>query len=180
MRETSQGLGNGNPVRALCDDGMPGKNIAQVGLASFANSTDMHRDALDGGHRVVTIGEVRKDGIERAIAEALGHVAHCEAIMVDCDIDVIDRGQFPGAPGARPGGMAAHDFFAAVRILAAAPTVRLPTRTMRPSAIPIAALGNRPSGLPGWATIVATWQSVIRRSHMLGLALGGAGASRQA
>jgi len=125
MRETSQGLGNGNPVRALCDDGMPGKNIAQVGLASFANSTDMHRDALDGGHRVVTIGEVRKDGIERAIAEALGHVAHCEAIMVDCDIDVLDRGQFPGAPGARPGGMAAHDFFAAVRILAAAPTVRL-------------------------------------------------------
>ena len=27
--------------------------------------------------------------------------------MVDCDIDVIDRGQLPGAPGARPGGMAA-------------------------------------------------------------------------
>ena len=45
--------------------------------------------------------------------------------MVDCDIDVIDRSQFPAAPGARPGGMAAHDFFAAVRQLAADHKVRL-------------------------------------------------------
>ena len=125
MRDTSAGLGNGNPVRALREDGLPGRNIAQIGLAPFANSVEMHRDAVEGRHQVVTIGEVRRSGIERAIAAALNHVAHCEAIMVDCDIDVIDRGQLPGAPGARPGGMAAHDFFAAVRILAAHPKVRL-------------------------------------------------------
>jgi arginase family enzyme len=125
MRDTSGGLGNGNPVRALREDGLPGKNIAQVGLAPFANSAEMHRDAVDGGHLIITIGQVRADGISAAITAALGHVAHCEAIMVDCDIDVIDRGQFPGAPGARPGGMASHDFFAAVRMLAADPKVRL-------------------------------------------------------
>ena len=45
--------------------------------------------------------------------------------MVDCDIDVIDRSQFPGAPGARPGGMTASDFFTAARLLAAHPKVRL-------------------------------------------------------
>jgi arginase family enzyme len=125
MRDTSGGLGNGNPVRALREDGLPGKNIAQVGLAPFANSAEMHRDAVDGGHLIITIGQVRADGISAAITAALGHVAHCAAIMVDCDIDVIDRGQFPGAPGARPGGMASHDFFAAVRMLAADPKVRL-------------------------------------------------------
>jgi arginase family enzyme len=125
MRDTSAGLGNGNPVRALREDGLPGRNIAQVGLAPFANSADMHRDATDGGHLVVTIGQVRRDGIVQAISTALDHVRHCEAIVVDCDIDVIDRGQFHGAPGARPGGMAAHDFFAAVRLLAAEPKVRL-------------------------------------------------------
>src|SRR5678816_3265239 len=38
MRDTSPGLGNGNPVRALREDGLPGHNIAQIGLASFANS----------------------------------------------------------------------------------------------------------------------------------------------
>jgi formiminoglutamase len=80
---------------------------------------------VEGGHLVVTIGQVRRDGIAQAISTALAHVAHCRAIVVDCDIDVIDRGQFPGAPGARPGGMAAHDFFAAVRMLAACPAVRL-------------------------------------------------------
>ena len=125
MRDTSQGLGNGNPVRALRDDGLPGKNIAQIGLASFANSADMHRDAVEGGHLVVTMGQVRRDGIVRAISTALDHVRHCEAIMIDCDIDVVDRGQLPGAPGARPAGMAAHDFFAAVRLLAANPKVRM-------------------------------------------------------
>jgi formiminoglutamase len=85
----------------------------------------MHRDAVDGGHLVVTIGQVRRDGIAQAISTALDHVRHCEALVVDCDIDVIDRGQLPGAPGARPGGMAAHDFFAAVRLLSAEPRVRL-------------------------------------------------------
>jgi len=125
LRDTSAGLGNGNPVRALREDGLPGRNVAQIGLAPFANSAAMHRDAIDGGHLVMTIGEVRRAGIEAAITSALAHVAHCPAIVVDCDIDVIDRSQFPGAPGARPGGMTASMFFAATRRLAADPNVRL-------------------------------------------------------
>jgi arginase family enzyme len=125
MRDLDQGLGNGNPVRALLEDGLPGANIAQVGLASFANSAAMHRDAVKAGNCVVTIGEVRRDGIGQAMDRALGHVAHCQALVVDCDIDVIDRSQLPGAPGARPGGMAVVDFFHAVRRLASDPRVRV-------------------------------------------------------
>ena len=63
LRETGSGLGNGNPVRALREDGLPGRNIAQVGLAPFANSMAMHRDAIAGGHLVVTMAEVRAGGI---------------------------------------------------------------------------------------------------------------------
>jgi arginase family enzyme len=125
MRDTSEGLSNGNPVRALLEDGLPGTNIAQVGLAAFANSAVMHRDAEDAGNLVVTIGEVRRDGIEHAIHKALDHVAHCDALVIDCDIDVIDRSQLPGAPGARPGGMSVVDFFWAVRRLAADPRTRV-------------------------------------------------------
>ena len=125
LRETSAGLGNGNPDRALREDGLPGRNIAQIGLAPFANSAAMHRDAIDGGHLVVTIGEVRGDGIAAAIERALAHVAHCQAVVIDCDIDVMGRNEMPGAPGARPGGMTSHDFFAATRALAAEPRVRL-------------------------------------------------------
>jgi len=125
MRDLHQGLSNGNPVRALIADGLPGANIAQVGLASFANSEIMHRDAVAAGNLVITIGEVRLNGVERAIERALAHVAHCEAIVVDCDIDVIDRAQFPAAPGGRPGGMEAADFFKAVRYLASDQRVRV-------------------------------------------------------
>jgi len=125
MRDTSEGLSNGNPVRALIEDGLPGANIAQVGLASFANSADMHRDAIEAGNCVVTIGDVRIHGLDAAISRALDHVAHCDALVIDCDIDVIDRSQLPGAPGARPGGMAVVDFFTAVRRLASDPRVRV-------------------------------------------------------
>jgi len=125
MRETHEGLTNGNPVRALIDDGLSGSNIAQIGLASFANSRKMHEDAIENGNLVVTIGEVRRLGIALAIDRALDQLSRCEAIVVDCDIDVIDRSQFPAAPGARPGGMAVHDFFAGVRRLASDRRVRV-------------------------------------------------------
>ncbi|QNM81930.1 arginase family protein [Sphingomonas sabuli] len=118
MRGLDDGLSNGNPVRALMNDGLPGKNIAQIGLASFANTAQMHRDALAAGNRVISVEEVRRDGIRAAVKQAIGHTAHCAALVIDCDIDVIDRAQMPGAPGARPGGMHVADFFWAVRTLA--------------------------------------------------------------
>jgi formiminoglutamase len=125
MRELDQGLSNGNPVRALMEDGLPGGNIAQIGLASFANSAKMHRDAIDAGNLVVSIDQVRRDGIAAAIDRALAHMSNADRIVLACDIDVVDRAQMPGAPGARPGGMAAHDFFHAVRRLASDPRVRV-------------------------------------------------------
>lgn len=125
MRDTGGGLGNGNPVRALLEDGLPGRNIAQVGIAPFANSRAMHQDALAAGNLVISASYLREHGGERQVQRALLHLAHCDVIYVDCDIDVIDRSQFPGAPGARPGGMAVTDFFAAVRLLAAEPRVRV-------------------------------------------------------
>ncbi|MEJ7777920.1 MAG: arginase family protein [Sphingomicrobium sp.] len=118
MRDLDQGLSNGNPVRALIEDGLPGRNIAQIGLASFANSAAMHHDAIAAGNLVVTMEAVRRGGIAEVIDSALAHVAHCTALVIDCDIDVIDRSQLPGAPGARPGGMQVTDFFEAVRHLA--------------------------------------------------------------
>ena len=118
MRDTNEGLSNGNPVRALMEDGLSGANIAQVGIASFANTAEMHRDAIAAGNLIVTMGDIRREGIRHALDRALDHVAHCDALVVDCDIDVIDRAQLPGAPGARPGGMDVSDFFWAVRQLA--------------------------------------------------------------
>ena len=125
MRELDDGLSNGNPVRALMKDGLPGNNIAQIGLASFANTAKMHRDALDAGNLVVSVEDVRRDGIGKCVELAMEHMVHADAIVLDCDIDVIDRAQMPGAPGARPGGMDVSDFFSAVRRIAADHRVRV-------------------------------------------------------
>src|SRR5215813_5709374 len=38
LRDLSDGLTNGNPVRALLADGLPGENIVQIGIQPFANS----------------------------------------------------------------------------------------------------------------------------------------------
>jgi len=125
MRETDQGPLNGNPVRCLLEDGLPGANICQIGLAPFANTRKMHEDALAAGVGVFDLEFVLAEGIEAAIDEALERLSHVEAILVDFDIDVIDRGQFPGAPGARPGGLPVWDFFRAARRLAEEERVRL-------------------------------------------------------
>jgi arginase family enzyme len=125
MRETDAGPMNGNPIRCLLEDGLPGWNICQIGLAPFANTAKMHRDAQAAGVRVFTVADCRARGIVAVLDEALARLAHKEVLMVDFDIDVIDRSALPGAPGARPGGMPAEMFFAAARRLAAEPRVRL-------------------------------------------------------
>ncbi|HST35507.1 MAG TPA: arginase family protein [Allosphingosinicella sp.] len=124
MRETDDGPRNGNPVRCLLEDGLPGANVCQLGLAPFANTKAMHEDALAAGIGIYDLEFILGEGIEAAIDDALERLSHVEAILVDFDIDVIDRGQFPGAPGARPGGLPVWDFFRAARRLAEEERVR--------------------------------------------------------
>ena len=125
LRDTDEGLMNGNPVRALLEDGLPGRNICQIGLAPFANTARMHRIAQEEGIGVHTIRHCRERGILPILDEALARIGHSEAVMIDFDIDVIDRAQCPGAPGARVGGMPADMFFDAARYLASQPQVKL-------------------------------------------------------
>jgi arginase family enzyme len=125
LRDTDEGLMNGNPISALLEDGLPGANICQIGIAPFANSPKMHGIAKEAGIGVYTISEVKSRGISAVLEEALAALDHTAAIMIDFDIDVIDRSQCPGAPGARPGGMPADLFFAAARFLGAQKKVKL-------------------------------------------------------
>ena len=125
MRDTDKGLMNGNPVRALLEDGLPGRNICQIGLAPFANTAKMHEDAREARIGSWSIAACRNAGISSVLGLALTRLDHVDAIVVDFDIDVIDRAQCPGAPGARPGGMPVDMFFTAARRLASDRRVRL-------------------------------------------------------
>lgn len=125
LRDTDCGLNNGNPVQALLEDGLPGAHIAQIGLAPFANTKRMREKATAAGIHWTTLRTCRDEGVTSAALHMLDVLAaRCDAIHVDFDIDVIDRAQCPGAPGARPGGIAVHEFFDAARAIAAHPKVR--------------------------------------------------------
>ncbi|MDP8914603.1 MAG: arginase family protein, partial [Pseudomonadota bacterium] len=76
LRDTDEGLMNGNPIRALLEDGLPGRNICQIGLAPFANTARMHRTAAEEGIGVHTIRDCRERGIVPILEEALSAIGH--------------------------------------------------------------------------------------------------------
>lgn len=125
LRDTDGGLNNGNPIAALLDDGFPGAQISQIGIAPFANTKKAHGKAKAAGISVRTLGECFERGFVAVVREEVERLARaCAHVYVDFDIDVIDRGQMPSAPGARLGGITTRDFFAAARVIAAHPKVK--------------------------------------------------------
>jgi len=119
------GQSNGSPVWQLIQAGLPGKNIAQIGIADFANSAEYSQRAKENGITVfsraqlreMTIAEVLKKALE--IAGADGH-----EIYVDLDVDVCDRSVVPACPAAMPGGISADELRQAALLLGADKRVR--------------------------------------------------------
>lgn len=147
LRDTDQGLTNGNPIQALLDDGMDGHRISQVGLAPFANTRRAHEKAKAAGISVRMARECRERGLAVVVAEELERLsALCEVIYVDFDIDVIDRSQWPASPGARPGGVSIHDFFDATRVIGAHPKVRAVDLTEYDPSLEVGDLGSLTAG----------------------------------
>jgi formiminoglutamase len=117
LRDTSGGLSNGNPIRALLQDGLSGESIAQIGVQPFANSEAYAEVARDAGILVVTADEVRARGIATVVEEALGVLSlRADSIYVDLDLDVLDRAFAPACPGSRPGGLAPWELLTAARL----------------------------------------------------------------
>jgi formiminoglutamase len=125
LRHLDDGLTNGNPVRALLRDGLPGDQIFQIGIQAFANSEAYAAVAWEAGIHVASADCVRDRGIDRVVGDALQHLANrAECIYVDLDLDVLDRMYAPGTPGSRPGGLAPHQVRRAAYLCGMHPKVR--------------------------------------------------------
>jgi formiminoglutamase len=125
LRDTDGGLNNGNPVRALLEDGLPGSNVIQLGIQPFANSEAYAAVARDAGITVRTASEVRERGLGSLVQDALHELARrVDAIHVDLDLDVLDRSFAPACPGSRPGGLHPSDVLHASRVAGEHPAVR--------------------------------------------------------
>jgi formiminoglutamase len=126
LRDLEGGLTNGNPIRALLADALPGSSIVQIGLQAFANSQEYARVARAAGIRVVGIHEARRHGLEATTRQALNDLgARAERIYVDTDLDVLDRSLAPGTSGSRPGGLSLPELCRALQICGADQKVRM-------------------------------------------------------
>lgn len=118
LRTLDNGLTNGNPIRALLADGLPGRNIAQIGIQAFANSAAYHQVAMDNGIRVVSMERVHEQGLLSVLEQEVNRIAeHVDAIYFDLDLDVMDRLFAKGTPGSRPGGLAPYQIVLAARFM---------------------------------------------------------------
>ncbi|MCW5943768.1 MAG: agmatinase family protein [Fimbriimonadaceae bacterium] len=125
LRTLEGGPINGNPIRGLLEDGLPGANIVQIGLQSFANSAAYRAVAMEAGIASVTMGQARRRGLATVVKEALDRLAASfEAIYVDLDLDAMDRAFAPGCPGSRPGGFLPWEMREAAFVCGAHPKVR--------------------------------------------------------
>ena len=147
LRDTDQGLTNGNPVQALLEDGLTGERISQVGLAPFANTRRAHDKAKAAGITVRTARACRELGLAVVAAQELERLASlCDVIYVDFDIDVIDRSHWPASPGARPGGISVYDFFDATRVIGAHAKVKAVDLTEYDPSLEVGDLGALTAG----------------------------------
>ena len=124
VRTLVDGPRNGTPIRGLIDeDGLPAANVVQLGIGWFTNSSPYARWCAERGIHSVTADELHRRGVDVCVPEALDRLSDLDAIYVDGDIDVVDVAFAPACPGARPGGISAHDLLTAARLIGAHPKV---------------------------------------------------------
>jgi formiminoglutamase len=119
------GESNGSPIWRLIQAGLPGKNIVQIGIADFANSSEYADRAKEHGITVISRAEMRNATMPELINRALD-IAGMQGrdIYVDVDVDVCDRSVAPACPASLPGGISADELRHAVRLVASDKRVR--------------------------------------------------------
>ena len=113
-------VGNGSPVRALIDAGLPGHQ-RRPGRHPRLLQLPRPSGVVRGAGR--TRPRSRRDRRRRpSLLDELA--ARCDAIYVDIDLDVLDRAFAPACPGSRPGGISPRQLLDAAFVAGAHPQVR--------------------------------------------------------
>ena len=114
VRGFHAGPTNGTPVRGLIEDGLPGRQVVQIGLGALSNSRAYRTWCQDRGVTLISAEQARDEGVGTVVRRELDRLAlTCSGLYVDLDVDVVDRAFVPGCPGARPGGLTPSELLAA-------------------------------------------------------------------
>ena len=101
------GVSNGSPVRRIIEAGLAGKNVVQIGIADFSNSTEYADRARNLGITVIHRSTLRNASLKQVWERAVKIAG--SRIHVDFDMDICDRSVVPACPAAAPGGISADE-----------------------------------------------------------------------
>lgn len=125
VRGFHAGPTNGTPVRGLIEDGLPGRNVVQVGIGNLTNSRAYRSWSEQHGIEIHGVAAAQAEGVRTLVRRCLDRLAQtCDAVYVDLDVDVVDRAFAPGCPGARPGGLLPGELLKAAEEAGRHPAVR--------------------------------------------------------
>ena len=106
----NEDISSGTPFRRILEelDGNPveGKNIVQIGLHGFLNSSYYRDYAISRGLMLFTTNVVRSMGMENIMKGALLQAGDgTKAIFLSVDMDSVDQSEAPGVSAPSPGGL---------------------------------------------------------------------------
>ncbi len=98
---------------------VPPKNLVQLGIGGWYGSRPGLKVAHERDTTVMTIGDIEKIGIEKAVEVALDIAwKDAEAVFLSFDIDSVDGGIAPGTGSPEPGGLLPREALRALRMIA--------------------------------------------------------------
>jgi arginase len=99
--------------------GLPAVAESRVALVGVRSLDEGERELLGGlDARVFTMSDVDRLGVERAVREALGHVAGAAFVHVSLDMDVVDPDVAPGVGTPVRGGLSYREAHLALELVA--------------------------------------------------------------
>jgi formiminoglutamase len=99
VRNLDGGPHNGTPFRAIVEGGLgiAGRNVVEIGIHGFMNSSRYYQWALEHGMTIVSARQVERRGMEECVGEALAIAGDgTDLIYVSVDIDCL---AYPWATG---------------------------------------------------------------------------------
>lgn len=108
-----------SPIRQLIEAGVvEGKHIYNIGLHGFFNAPEIIQFARDQGIHMITLKQMRRDGVSTTIREVLRQLMYdVDRIYVTVDMDVLDITFAQGVPASTPGGMTVYELFDILKLL---------------------------------------------------------------
>ncbi len=117
FRKSDPHRNNGTAFRQILDlthSPLSPMNFVQIGAQSFANAKEHYEELTDRGATVFTLGEVRKERIEKILDLAYEIASSAtEYLYVSFDLDSVQSSDAPGVSASYPTGLTADELLKA-------------------------------------------------------------------